>query len=264
MLCQISRDANDYITGWMNRQPEVKEESITDWLLDFYTQHTNEIRYYQFNRYEEGRHTGADWDWWILLRNGCFKLRIQAKKIRLGHNHYTDLTRNNQNGFQIDILLNSSSEYNFYPLYSIYGHSEGVERCQHPKRPLSLHICSAQEVYDLIFNAPRRRINSSDILQLTIPLECLFCCPLVRDGAGIGPRKLFDHYFGIPPLGRNNEEQDDNFNRNRGFEQNVPRNIASLFEMKETNDNSIGLIEEYRSMYPGSKALGIIKVREPE
>ena len=72
MICQIARDANDYVDGWMTRQPEIKEESITDWLLDYFDQHSSQLKYYQFNRYEEGAFSGADWDWWILLRNGCF------------------------------------------------------------------------------------------------------------------------------------------------------------------------------------------------
>ena len=161
----------------------------------------------------------------------------------------------------IIILLNSSSAQNFYPLYSVFGHPEGVERCQRPPGPVSLHICSAQEVYDLLFNVARHRIESTDILRLTIPMECLFCCPLVHEGPEIGPRNLFDHYFQIPPRDIRNEKVEENNNRNRGYEETVPELITRLFEMKEINDNTAGLIHEYRSMYPGSNALSIVKIK---
>ena len=262
MICKIARDANDYVSGWMTRQPEIKEESITDWLLDYFDQNTSQIRYYQFNRHEEGRIYGADWDWWILLPNGCFKLRIQAKKIKNGANHYNDLTRNNQNGYQIDLLLNSSSSHNFYPLYSLYGKSEGMERCQQPPSPVSLHICSAQEVYDLVFGQPRRRINSTDLLKLTIPLECLFCCPLTRKGRGFDPRKLFGHYFQVPPRTFNKDNRESFKNENRGFENEVPDILTDLYKMESLNDNSAGLINMYRSRFPGSNSLSIVKINE--
>lgn len=260
MICKTARDANDYVSGWLTRQPELKEESITDWLLDYFDQHTNQIRYYQFNRQEEGKTYGADWDWWIILPNGCFKLRIQAKKVKKGANHYNDLTRNNKHGFQMDLLLNSSSAQNFYPLYALYGKSEGVERCQKPPSSVLLHICSAQEIYDLVFGHPRQRINSTDLLQLTIPMECLFCCTLVRDRNEFGPRDLFDHYFKIPPRNNDKENQNDNERNNQGYDKEVPEIISALYKMETLNDNSVGLINEYRNQYPGSNSLSIIKI----
>ncbi len=180
-ICTTAESASRYVTGWLQRQPAVKEESITDWLLDYLTQHNSQIRYYQFSRHEEGRSSGADWDWWILANRGCFKLRVQAKKLRSNYDHYNSLAHSNSIGYQIDLLLDSSASLNFYPIYSLYGLSEGVERCSRTTRPESLHICSAQEVYDLLFGTARSRIASTNLLDLSIPLPCLFCCPLVRD-----------------------------------------------------------------------------------
>ncbi len=251
MICNTARDANDYVSGWLTRQPELKEESITDWLLDYFDQHTNRIRYYQFNRQQEGKTYGADWDWWMILRNGCFKLRIQAKKVKNRTNHYNDLTRNNKNGYQIDLLLNSSSAQNFYPLYALYGKSEGVERCQRPPSPVTLHICSAQEIYDLLFGRPRQRINSTDLLQLTIPLECLFCCPLVRDRNGFGPQDLFANYFKIPPRNNDKENQNDKERNNQGYEEKVPEIITALYRMESFYDNYILFINYFLKKITG-------------
>jgi len=114
-LCQIATDASAYVAGWLQRQPALQEESITDWMLDYFVQHSSDIRHYQFTRYEEARMSGADWDWWLLLERGCFKIRSQAKKVRRNHDHYRDLARANKTGCQIDLLLDSSTLHNFYP-----------------------------------------------------------------------------------------------------------------------------------------------------
>lgn len=259
MICQVARDANDYAVGWLGRQPAVKEESITDWLLDYFQQHSTDIRYYLFDRHEEARISGADWDWWILLRSGCFKLRVQAKKVRRGKDHYSELARSNQTGYQIDLLLNSSAQLNFYPLYSLYGLTEGVERCKRTGRPVALSICSAQEVYDLVFGAARKRIESGDLLAMTIPLECLFCCPLVRDVRDRGPDELFRHYFRVPPRKPSDNDSADN---HRGYEESTPSIIKNLYQMEASNDNTAGLLREYESMYRGSNGVVISRVKD--
>lgn len=258
MICKIIRNANKYVSGWITRQPEVKEESLTDWLLDYFSQHVKQIWYYQFSRQEEGKFSGADWDWWILLKHGCYKLRIQAKRVKIGNNHYNDLSRSNQNGFQIDHLLESSELYNFYPLYSIYGHSEGVERCNSSAKPILLHICSALEVYNLIFNEPRHKIESRDILELTIPLECLFCCPLVLNAKNYGLKNLFDLYFKISPSYQKNNSISDNPDNKVGFEEKVPEIVSEIIKNKEIIKNTIRLLNEYKSFYKGSNSLCII------
>ena len=163
-LYELAEEAVNYTAGWMSRQPAVKEESITDWLLDFFDQNSSLIQYYQFNRHEEARSSGADWDWWFWLQKGCFKIRVQAKKVKKNHDHYEDLARSNMTGYQLDTLLNSSTIYNFYPIYSLYGFSENVERCRMlsyriPSNKSCLFICSAQEVYDLVFGSARKRIK---------------------------------------------------------------------------------------------------------
>lgn len=167
----------------------------------------------------------------MILRNGCFKLRIQAKKVKCGIDHYYYLARNNKNGLQIDLLLNSSSVQSFYHLYALYGKQEGVERCQLPSSPVTLHICSTKEIYNLVFNHPRQRINSTNLLRLTIPMECLFCCPLIRDRDEFGPRDLFDHYIKTPLSNIDREDQKEKERENQGFDQDVPEIITVLYQM---------------------------------
>ncbi len=258
-LHKVSLDASSYASGWLKRQPGVKEESITDWLLDFFDQNSNQIRYYQFNRHEEAKLSGADWDWWILYPNnkGCFKIRVQAKRLRKGHNHYLDITRANKSGYQIDMLLDSSSRLNFYPIYAHFGLSEGVERCTSTPAPESLFLSSAQEMYDLVFGRPRMKIESKDILKMCIPMPCLFGCPLIHEHNKI--MSLFNHYFKSKP--RNLPEtnnQDDNYNR--GFEFEIPPLIQELSRVDEQGQISHGLANEYQNNYEGSNAVAIFRV----
>ncbi len=260
-LRETTEAASQYVTGWLQRQPSVKEESITDWLLDYLDQHCSQIRYYQFSRHEEGRSSGADWDWWILSRRGCFKLRVQAKKVKRNVDHYPDLARSNRNGYQLDILLDSSASHNFYPIYSLYGFSEGKERCQRTSRPESLHICSAQEVYDLLFGGPRSRVESSSLLELSIPLPCLFCCPLSREQPYGGPGALFENYFRTAPKPRG-EGADGEPLRGRGYEENTPEIIKIMFEVEVINSNTVGILREYQSMFAGSDGVVIADLRE--
>lgn len=264
-LGQVARQANDYIAGWLHRQPAVKEESITDWLLDYFHQNSPNVRYYAFDRHEEARSSGADWDWWFLLRTGCFKIRVQAKKLRRGRDHYSELTRSNQTGYQIDQLLDSSACHNFYPLYVTYAKTEGVERCRRVSEPTVLSMCSAQDTYELLFGSARRRIESSDMLALTIPLECLFSCPLVCDFSSHGPEELFRHYFQVAPRGRGVESDTPDDRPRRGYEDTVPPIILSLFEAREINNNTEGVLRHYQSSFAGSRGITIVRIHhEPE
>lgn len=257
-LCSTARQVSEYAAGWLHRQPAVKEESLTDWLLDYFDQKSTGIRYYQFTRHEEGRSSGADWDWWILLSHGCFKIRVQAKKLKKNHDHYQDLARSNKTGYQLDVLLDSSARFNFYPIYSLYGFSEGVGRCARTIRPEPLHICSAQEIYDLVFSDPRSRLNSSTLLALSIPLTCLFCCPLYIVAPDANAGDLFDHYFTTPPSPRGGHDE-GNPDRNRGFELETPPIIKQLFNIEEINDNTEPILRFYQETFPGSNGVGIIR-----
>ena len=75
------RGSSLYVRKWLVRQPSVKEESITDWLLFDISENIKSVYYQAFTRHEEARKTGADWEWWFVFRDFAMKLRIQAKKL---------------------------------------------------------------------------------------------------------------------------------------------------------------------------------------
>jgi len=257
--CEIARKASQHIYGWLRRQPRLKEESITDWLLDQISTQTNQIAYYLFDRHEEATMSGADWDWWVLFGPACFKLRIQAKRARENHDHYKDIARSNQMGLQIELLINSSTRSNFYPMYAFYGHGCGRERCTREAQDSGVFVTSALEVYRAIVSVPRRTVPREALLSLCIPFHCLFCCPLVRDRRDHGFQRLFTHYFGYPGQpGENEPNLMPTDSESPGYERQTPRLILSLLESRE-GENAQGMIREYQSMFPESNGLVITR-----
>ncbi len=258
-LAMLARAANGYVTDWLWEQPTVREKTLTDWLLDFFQRRSSDVQYYEFNPSEKARFSEADWDWWFLLRNGCLKIRVKAKKIRRGVNYYSEFARSTETGCQIDLLLDSSAAQNFYPLYVLYAKAEGSERCRVLPNPTVLSICGAQEIYDLIHDTPRCSIRSSNILKIAIPLECLFYCPVAREFPEYGPKERLNHYFEAVPRGRTEGADTFNEDLDRGYEERVPEIVCSLFELLDMDSTTESLLGQYQSMFPGSRGVAVVR-----
>lgn len=257
-LCNICRDASEYVHAWIGRRPGLQEESVTDWLLDSISTQTNEVVYYPFSRYEEATVSGADWDWWVLFGRACFKLRIQAKRVKDDHDHYRDIMRSNQQGLQIELLINSSVRMNFYPMYAFYGHSCGNERCTRGADNSGAFVTSALDVYRAVAAAPRQKVLKAGLLSLCIPFHCLFCCPLVDDPVG-GFVRLFQHYFAYPQQPADGElHLLRSESEHPGFEEQTPGLILALLE-GATGENARGMIHEYQSQFPESNGIVITR-----
>lgn len=80
--CERVRHCSLYVRHWIEKQPEVKEESLTDWLLFELSRRIPRIRYKSFSRHEESRVTGADWHWWFVFDRFSFQIRVQAKRLK--------------------------------------------------------------------------------------------------------------------------------------------------------------------------------------
>src|SRR5271156_2283041 len=111
-ICHVSYHASVYIERGLFRQPQVKEESLTDWFLDWTALHCREFHYTLFNRHEEGKITGADWEWWILGESNALKMRVQAKRLKDNDDNYPDLARSNAHGLQIEKLIADAGRVN--------------------------------------------------------------------------------------------------------------------------------------------------------
>jgi len=224
--CTELRESSGYVRRWLSRQPAVKEESLTDWLLYDVSQRLPFVHYVAFSRHQEARETGADWEWWILLPRHYFRLRVQAKKVSATDDNYPDLARTNRYGLQIDKLLADSRTANAIPLYALYTTQTGDSMCggQPHTHEDGVFLAGASHLYADFIGGTRQRISSSDLLSRSNPFSCFACCPLTREIDGAMSR-YFERYYAaeVRPDG-------DASNEPRGTHTQLPGYVTSLLQ----------------------------------
>jgi len=171
-LCRSVIEASIYVAGWIDRQPQVKEESITDWALDWLAQKTNRFAYKLFTRHEEARVTGADFEWWILGDNRAFKARVQAKRLKADVDNYPGLAHTNEHGLQIVKLIENANAEAAAPLYLFYANSLVLEA---PRVGNGMFVAAAKQIDDSFVRPEREYVNDHDVLDRSIPLSVIFC-----------------------------------------------------------------------------------------
>ncbi len=193
----VFHNCSSYIKDWLIKQPHVKEESLTDWLLFDTSKHNSAIYYQAFSRHEEA-FNGSDWEWWILTANStsptqsstynAYRFFVQAKKLLSnGQDNYSGLSYSNKNGLQIDLLTQKASIYNAFPLYVYYSTSEPEikeqERNLHFVNKSDLNWCAhcpngcflanAYDVYKLLFANGRKKLSDIELLNHSCKLSLL-------------------------------------------------------------------------------------------
>lgn len=218
--CEEMKYASTYVKEWLNRQPNVKEDTLTDWLLMQISYKINRVIYHSFTRNEEARLTGADWEWWFLYPHIAYRFRIQAKKIYT--NNYDSLNYTNKHGKQIDQLISDAKNKNFIPLYAFYTNGVNNTTCRKKIKDEGIYLANAMELEQaLITPFPiQKNITDDDILKYSIPLSCILCCNLIqKDGFDI----FIDEYFKTTPSLYSNYP-------NLGRYDNIPPYITTILE----------------------------------
>lgn len=222
-LCDVFRQSAKYVHTWLEKQPSVKEKSITDWLLYDISKSAAEVSYVAFTRHEEARTTGADWEWWILFPDGAVRLRVQAKRLFDTKDNYPGLARTNKYGLQIAKLISDSVGVNAFPLYAFYHTGQSGLFC--PARsptPEGVHIASAFRV-NQHFIQTRRHVSSSRALILANQISCLVCCPMFTGSATNFVQHL-KRYHALP----------DGANlQSLGFHTKAPQFVMNMVESKD-------------------------------
>jgi hypothetical protein len=161
----------------------LSEGAITETLLiDIQSRHPTEIVTYKFSSYEEGRASGADWEWWFGSATSWLGVRIQAKKIDPSQ-QYPELLHVAPNGsLQVDMLIQSSQKEQLYPLYCFYNFWLGAPmpnvtwNCGSfiPSLPaLGCTIAAASAVRPLIM---AKTTTLAAVAPIAYPWSCLLCC----------------------------------------------------------------------------------------
>ncbi len=258
--CEQVREVSRRLATWIRKQPAIGEESATDWLLYELSDRLPFVFYKKFTR-QESRKSGADWDWWFVLRRGSVGLRVQAKKVISGSDHYLGLAHTSRTGLQVDLLLESARTANLLAFYALY--SGGVPgsntMCGGGLGIYSdegVFLSAAPTLYKRFIEAGRSRVEANALLGYSNPLSCLFCCPMVRDSVN-GDLDGFYHYLesyypGLLPAS-------DNDGR-RGFHPEPPPHILGLLRFRDE-----GIPDSWENEYSDSvrdtKAVVVLDLR---
>lgn len=260
---EISRECYD----WLNKQPNVKEESLTDWLLYQASIRSNRVFYKSFTRNEES-HIGADWEWWILIEDICglsaYRLLIQAKKLKKSEDNYKSITYGNKNGMQIDLLLSSAIKRQALPLYAYY-------ICSHPdiKEQLKnfsfvdehiirwcegctngVYLSSASSIRKRVIEQPKRKITEKELVNNSLGLSLLDLLFKGNFDSKNNPSDFFDilnkHYSDLYRINmqRNNDYHTEYAYEHIGFKYSYKRFPRYLTAILQNQGQNIDRLED--------------------
>lgn len=227
-ICNELQNASKYVRDWIDKQPNVKEESLTDWLLYEVSNRANNIKYAAFTRHEEARTTGADWEWWIVFSDFSYRFRVQAKKAFPGIDNYPSLAHTNRHGLQLDKLLSDAKTTNAIAMYAFYSAEKKTSMCDgidtSKDAQDGVFLASAKRISKDLMSGPRMFIKSGEILARTNPFSCFACCPLISPNGKFMDRYLRQYYP------EETESESDHMN---GKHLKLPAYISSLLDQEK-------------------------------
>ncbi len=230
--CEELKESSIYVKRWIRRQPAVKEESITDWILYDVSEKINGMVYRAFSRHQEARQTGADWEWWFLFPDFSAKMRVQAKKVDPANDNYASIAHTNRYGLQIQRLLQDSQNKDFMPFYAFYTALKERTMCPKTVNDEGVFMAGGNRVYTDFIQDGKNRVMASDILSRCVALSCFLCCPLNSEDRGNrGFIRFLSRYY-TSEIGIRPEEEVDPLEREeiRGIYRKVPGYVASFVE----------------------------------
>lgn len=260
-LCKSFSDCSAEVKRWLTKQPEVKEETLTDWLLYSLSEKIPAIKYRQFTRTEEGRKTGADWEWWFVFSNKkSFAARVQAKKLKSNIDCYPGIAYTRNDRLQIERLLDDSAKDGLASFYSFYSIENGKSTmCSGQMNGEGVYLAEANKLRDEFILKSRIKLFPQEVLKFCNPVSCLFCCPMTYEaGKNIeeGFRRYLNQYF---PTYSSNLGERQNI-QELGF-RDTPNYIQQLLDTAELPD---WWETEYRSYLEKTNAILIIDLRNIE
>lgn len=247
--CENLKSISQEILKWLRAQENVKEESITDWLIYEIGNKVSNIKSITFTRHQESKTTGADWEWWIISSSKSYKFRIQAKKMTTSM--YKAL--NYKDGLQIKTLIESSNKTNSIPLYAFYAKDVAKNRCSRSVSNEGVYLAGAIEVFDNTILCEDKTVTPDKLLNMSIPLSCLLCCPRLEEGINCFIKRYF--------LLESNAKNDPHFKTDVGEYEHIPEYIQSLLYPKEKISIQ-NYEEQYKEKVKDLKYITIMDISE--
>ncbi|MCK6909281.1 DUF6615 family protein [Enterobacter roggenkampii] len=200
-LCKSNKDVSLDVKNFMLNVSDVKEESITDYLVWKWRELDARFKYINittFTRHMESTTTGADFELelWLVGRKFHFPLIFQAKKFTKKYDSYVKKL-NYPKGTQAQLkkLLSYSKKHKKIPFYAFYSIPDKDTKLMCPRNETSstsIFMADAYTVKDYAdgkHSKHGKNLSLNEILKRTNPFHCIFCCPHSRSG------DYFTHYF---------------------------------------------------------------------
>ena len=198
-LCESNKAISKEVSAFILNVPDVKEESITDYLVWKWGELDKRLRFINvrtFNRQEENLTTGADFELelWLVGRKFNFPLLFQAKKfLKSSDSYVAKLNYPKKTQSQLLTLINYAKAKKRLPFYMYYSSTDKSTRSMcgglDANEDYSLFISDAFSVKEIADGKYGAKVSKNFLLARSNPLHCIFCCPLSKDGA------YFRHYF---------------------------------------------------------------------
>jgi hypothetical protein len=186
-ICDANKAVSLEVKNFMLNVPDVKEESITDYLVWKWRELDARFKYINvstFTRQEESTTTGADFELelWLVGRKFHFPLVFQAKKLDKKHNSYvTKLNYPAGTQGQLKTLLSYAKTHKKQPFYAFYSIPDSTTQTMCWAGNVSdtaIFMADAHKVKAFADGKHGNRVSKDALLKATNPFHCMFCCPL--------------------------------------------------------------------------------------
>ncbi len=185
-LCDANKAVSLEVRNFMLNVKDVKEESITDYLVWKWGELDRRFHYLNittFTRHQESTTTGADFELelWIIGKNSHIPIIFQAKKFTKDYDGYVGkLNYPKGSHSQLDKLLSYALTKNKLPFYMLYSLPDKKTKtmCNNHDSDTALFMADAYKIKEIADGRHGKRISKNELLKHTNPFYCLFCCPL--------------------------------------------------------------------------------------
>jgi len=190
-LCDANKAVSLEVKNFMLNVPDVKEESITDYLVWKWRELDARFKFINvstFTRQEESTTTGADFEieLWLVGKKFHFPLVFQAKKfVKPNDSYVTKLNYPAGTQGQLTTLLayaKTQKKLPFYVIYSIPDSNTKTMCGGKDTADTAIFMADAHTVKEFADGKHGKRVSKNKLLKATNPFHCIFCCPLSQQG----------------------------------------------------------------------------------
>ncbi|HEH9400315.1 TPA: hypothetical protein SIA35_002330 [Aeromonas sobria] len=195
--CDLHKCVTNEVKEFILNVDNVGEESITDFLLwkwALIDKKFKSIKVSSFTRHQESKVSGADFEMevWLVGSTLSYPLVFQAKKFVKQHDAYVNKLNYPKNTkSQMKTLLayaNSNGKIPFYAFYSIPDEKTKTMCLRNDISDCGVFMAHAKVVENFADGKHGGKVSKNDLLKVSNPFHCMFCCPIAFRG-------YFEKYF---------------------------------------------------------------------